>query len=71
MQGKDGASRHGGDWRWMVMEQGLNLGKAVNGLCLHGYMLDLVWVELEGVPMGRGCPLLSGGGERFKGRERG
>ncbi len=42
------------DGRWMVMAQGLNMGKAVDGLCLHGYMLDLVWVELEGVPVASG-----------------
>ncbi len=52
VQGKDWVSLHGGDGRWMVMAQGLNLGKAVDGICLHGFMLDLVWVELEGV--GRG-----------------
>jgi hypothetical protein len=35
------------------------MGKAVNGLSLHGYMLYLVWVEMEGVTVGRGCPLRS------------
>ncbi len=64
--GEDGVSLHGGDWWWMVMdshsEWDLNMGKAVDGLCLHGYMLDLVWVEqleLEGVPMGSGGQLQS------------
>jgi hypothetical protein len=33
------------------MALGLGMGKAINGLCLHGYMLNLVWVELEGVPI--------------------
>jgi hypothetical protein len=59
VQGKDRVSQHGGD-RWcMVMERGLGMGKAVNGLCLHGYMLNLVWVELEGVLVGMGGPLQS------------
>jgi hypothetical protein len=42
---------HGGDGRWMVMARGpgLGMGKAINGICLHGYLLNLVWVELEGV----------------------
>jgi hypothetical protein len=48
------------------MVQGLGMGKAINGPCLHGCMLNLVWVELEGVPVAGGCPLLSGGGERCK-----
>ncbi len=50
----DGVSRHSGDGWWMVMERVLGMGKAirVNGLCLHGYMLNLVWVELEGVQLG-------------------
>ncbi len=43
----------------MVMARSLGMGKAVNRLCLHGYMLDLVWVEMEGVPVGREGPLRS------------
>ncbi len=41
------------------MAQGLGMGKAVNGLCVHGYILNLVWVEMEGVQVGKGCPLQS------------
>ncbi len=40
--GKDRISRLGEDRWWMVMARGLVMGKAVNGLCLHGYMLDFV-----------------------------
>ncbi len=43
----------------MVMARGLGMGKAVNGLCVHGDILNLVWVEMEGVQVGRGCPLRS------------
>jgi hypothetical protein len=69
--GRDGVSWHGGDGWWMEMARGLGMGKAFNGLCFHGYMLNLVWVELEGVPVGSGSQLCSGGCERCKGRERG
>jgi hypothetical protein len=47
VRGKDRVSLHGGDWWLMVMGQGLDMGKAVHGLCLHVYMLDLVWIELD------------------------
>ncbi len=46
------------------------MGKAINGLCLHGYMLNLVWVELKGVQVGSGGRLHRGGCERCKGREK-
>ncbi len=69
--GRDGVSWHGGDWWWIVMVQGLGMGKAINGLCLHGYMLNLVWVELEGVQVGSGGQLHSSGCKRYKGCKRG
>ncbi len=61
---RDGISQDGGDGWWMVMEQGVGMGKAINRLCWHGYMLVLVWGELEVVPVADGSPLQSGGGER-------
>ncbi len=42
VQGRDWVSQHDGDWWWMVMAQGLGMGKAIHGLCLHGCMPDLV-----------------------------
>ena len=74
VQGKDWASRHGGDGQWMVMEQGLNMGKAVDGLCLHGYMLFFGlgrggWSS-GGDSEGQSTAKCSGV-ERCKGRERG
>ncbi len=71
VRGRDGVSQHGGDGWTMVMVQGLGMGKAINGLCLHGYMLNLVWVELEGLPVGSGGQLRCGGCERCKGCEGG
>ncbi len=64
LRGRDAVSRHGGDGWWMVMARGLGMRKAINELCLHGYLLNLVWVELEGVPVGSGGQLRSGGCER-------
>jgi hypothetical protein len=55
--GRDWVSLNGGDGWWMVMVRGLGMGKAITGLFLHGYMLNLVWVELEEVQVGSGGQL--------------
>jgi hypothetical protein len=71
--GWHGLSQHGGNGLWMVMDQGLGMEKAVNEHCLHGYILVLVWGELEGKQVVGGGPLQSGGhgGKRFKVHKRG
>ncbi len=58
--GKDWVSLHGSEhWGWVV--DGDGAGKSHQWLCLHGYILNLVWVELEGVQVGSGAQLRSGG----------